>query len=418
MSLIYIDDLMDGMILAEDLLTPNGRFVLAAGASIKADQLKLLKSWGVVEANIDDASLDEKYIQQQALSASYTERAENLLRTCFCLNDLAQEPVATLFRHIVHRFSLKLQQGWTPNSFTNETTSKPSTEIPAPLSIPHLLKGDVDIVSLPTVYARIIELLNSPNCSSHQLAKVISKDASLTVRLLRLVNSPLYGFSGKIDSVSRAVSLLGTNELTTLALGITVVKQFQNIPSDQLDMESFWRHSIRCGLFARNLAGHLGEKEAEKYFTGGLLHDIGRLVMLSRMPIQYSGAVVKARRERLPMYRAEQECLKADHSIVGRLLAEKWRLSPALIRMIGSHHSPRLAHYSIEACIVHIADMFAHACSEEVVLVNEIPELQLQVWTETGLSTKFIAPVIQQVDDEFKEIVNVFFGRPEELNQE
>ena len=414
MSLVFIDDLAEGMVLAEDLLTPSGRFVLAAGASIKADQLKLLKSWGVVEANIDDASLDENYAQQQALSAAYVERAENILSARFCLNNLEQEPGLTLFRHVVHRLSLKLQEGWEPNVFPQETPAH-ADDIPAPLSIPHLLKGDVDIVSLPTVYARIVELLNSPNCSSHQLAKVIRNDASLTLRLLRLVNSPLYGFSGKIDSVSRAVSLLGTNELTTLALGITVVKQFQNVPSDQLNMESFWRHSIRCGLFARALAVHLGEKEAEKYFTGGLLHDIGRLVILNRMPIQYSGAIAKARREQLPMYRAEQECLKTDHNIVGKLLAEKWRLSPALIRMIGSHHSPRLAHYSMEACIVHIADMFAHACSNELLLVNEIPELQQQVWLETGLSTQSIAPVIQQVDAEFKEIVNVFFGQPEEL---
>jgi HD-like signal output (HDOD) protein len=150
---------------------------------------------------------------------------------------------------------------------------------PPPLSVSHLLKGNIDIVSLPTVYTHIVKLLNQPNSSSHQIAKVISKDASLTVRLLRLVNSPIYGFPDKIDSVSRAVSLLGTNELTTLALGITLVKQFKNIPSDLLTMDSFWRHSIHCGLFARNFTEQLDEKAVEKYFTGGSLHDIGRLII-------------------------------------------------------------------------------------------------------------------------------------------
>ena len=93
-----------------------------------------------------------------------------------------------------------------------------------------------------------------------------------------------------------------------------------------------------------------------------------------------------------------------------KLLAEKWRLSPALIRMIGSHHSPRLAHYSAEACIVHVADILAHACGDEVLLVNEVPELQIKAWEKTGLSEKLIVPTIQQVDAEFKDVVQVFFA--------
>ncbi|MCW8859587.1 MAG: HDOD domain-containing protein [Deltaproteobacteria bacterium] len=410
MALVYVDALTEGMILAEDLLTPTGRFVLAAGAAIQAEQLPLLRTWGVIEANIDEASLDDEYDQHQELIAEYTKRAETLLNRRFALNDLEQEPVATLYRHAARFFAVKLQRGWEPPAFPEVPTSINLADLPAPLSVPHLLRGDVDVVSLPTVYTHIVELLDEPNSSSTQIAKVISKDASLTVRMLRLVNSPMYGFSGKIDSVSRAVSLLGTNELTTLALGITVVRQFENFHSAQLNMESFWRHSIRCGLFAKTLAGHLGDNSVEKYFTGGLLHDIGRLVMLDRMPLQYSGAVAKARQEQLPMYRAEQDCLKTDHSIIGKLLAEKWRLSPALIRMIGSHHSPRLARYSLEACVVHIADMFAHACCHEPLLLIEIPKLELQAWTETGLSTELIAPTIQQVEKEFKEIVQIFFG--------
>ncbi|MEA3545778.1 MAG: HDOD domain-containing protein, partial [Thermodesulfobacteriota bacterium] len=363
---------------------------------------------------IDASSLGEEYSQGQELNTEFFERAESYLWRRFVLNDLEQEPMATLYRHVVHRFALNLQQGWDPVAFSETALPVDQQDESPPLSVPHLLKGDVDIVSLPTVYRHIVELLEHPNSSSHMIAKVINKDAGLTVRLLRLVNSPVYGFSGKVDSVSRAVSLLGTNELSTLTLGVSVVKQFQNVPSDLLNMDSFWRHSIRCGLFSRILAGHLGEKEAEKYFVGGLLHDIGRLVMLDRMAPQYASAIARARQDHLPMYRAEQERLNTDHSIIGKLLAEKWRLSPALIRMIGSHHSPRLAQYSTEACIVHVADILAHACGHEVMLVNEIPELQIKAWEETGLTKELIAPTIQQVDAEFKAIVRVFFGKLED----
>ncbi len=412
MALVYVDDLTEGMVLAEDLFTPTGRFVLAAGAPLQANHLKILKSWGIIEADIDELSLGDDYRQSQELNSEFIERAEGYLWRRFILNDLELEPIATLYRHVVHRFALSLQQGWDPIVFSDAALPVDEQSDLPPLSLPHLLKGDVDIVSSPAVYSHIVELLNHPNSSSLQIAKAISNDASLTVRLLRLVNSPFYGFSGKIDSVSRAVSLLGTDELSTLTLGITVIRQFQNVPSDLLNMDSFWRHSIRCGLFSRILAGYLGEEAAEKYFIGGLLHDIGRLVMLDRMAPQYAGAIALARQEHLPMYRAEQDRLKTDHSIVGKHLAEKWRLSPSLIRMIGSHHSPRLAHYSKEACIVHIADVLAHACGHEVMLVNEVPELQLKAWEETGLTEDVIAPTIKQVDSEFKAIVRVFFGGP------
>ena len=411
MALVFIDDLTEGMMLAEDLLTPSGRFVLAAGATIKADQLKILKSWGVVEANIEVSSLGNEFIQQQEASAEFHDQADNLLSVRFVQNDLEQEPMATLYRHVSHLWTLKLQEGWVPDSITEAAPISEPQKIHAPLSAAKLLNGDVDLGCLPTVYSHIVDALNHPNISSYQLGEVISKDASLTVRLLRLVNSPFYGFSGKVETVARAVSLLGLNELSTLALGISVIQKFENIPSDQFDMESFWRHSIRCGLFARTLAGYMGEKDTEKYFTGGLLHDIGRLVMLDRMPQQYCLAISRARQEHLPMYRAEQDVLKTDHCILGKMLAEKWRLAPSLIRMIGCHHSPRLAHYSTEACLIHIADIFAHGCSDEVLLVNAVPELQIQAWNEIGLATDYISAAIKQVDNDFKEIIKIFFDR-------
>ncbi|WP_321392758.1 HDOD domain-containing protein [uncultured Desulfuromusa sp.] len=409
MALIYIDDLTVGMVLAEDLFTPKGRFVLAAGATLQQDHLKILKSWGVIEASIDESTMGEGYNDNQELLAQFIDRAHAYLGPRFMLNNMEEEPVATLYRHAVHYFSLQFQKGFDPE-ILSEQLPEASGEGQIPLKIPHLLKDDVDIVSLPTVYSHIVDLLDRPDSSSQQIAKAISKDASLTIRLLRLVNSPFYGFSGKIDSVSRAVSLLGTNELSTLTLGILVVRQFQNLPASLLNMDSFWRHSIRCGLFSKVLAGYLGEKEVEKYFIGGLLHDVGRLVLLGKMPALYSDTVARARQGHLQMYRAEQDSLNTDHSIVGKLLAEKWRLPPALIRMIGSHHSPRLARYSIEACICHIADVFAHACGHEAMLVNEIPELQRSAWDEIGLQEELIAPTIQQVNAEFKDVVHVFFG--------
>jgi HD-like signal output (HDOD) protein len=279
-----------------------------------------------------------------------------------------------------------------------------------PLTVPHLLLGDVELYSLPGVYARIIQAINDPNSSSSQVADAISKDANLSIRLLRMVNSPSYGFAEKVASVSRAVSLFGTDELTNLAVNVKVKQQFKGIPPELIDMDSFWRHSIRCGLFAQILAGYLGLPGSEIYFTGGLLHDIGRLVMLDRMPEKYSRAIIKGMEEQLPIYRAELDTLQTDHSIVGKLLATRWRLPTPIARMIGGHHSPASVHYTPEACLAHVADFLAHMTGHEVNLVNEIPPFQTRAWEELNLKEEFIAPAIRQVEAEFRKIIKFFFA--------
>lgn len=408
MPLVYIDDLTAGMILGEDLFTSKNRLVLAEGVALKAEHLAMLKSWGVVEVEISEESLGAEYLRQQEAVAQFTEQAESYLFRRFIHNDVDQEPIASIYRHTVHRSAQSFLRGWEPVVFLGSLNVDLEERLPT-LSVAKVLTGDVELVSLPGVYSRIVEVLNHPDSSSHMLAQVISKDASLSVRLLTLVNSPMYGFSGKIDSISRAVSLLGTNELTSLAIGVSVVSQFKDIPSDLLNMDAYWRHSIRCGLFARILATHLGLPGEESFFTGGLLHDIGRLILLSRASQHYQRAIAKARDGHLPMYLAEQECLQTDHSIVGKLLAMRWRLPMPLTRMIGGHHSPSAGDYTIEASLMHVADVLAHACGQEVTLVNEVPPLQIKAWEATGLKTDMIASTIRQVDVEFKEVVQIFF---------
>ncbi|WP_303720782.1 HDOD domain-containing protein [Malonomonas rubra] len=409
MPFVYIDDLTVGMILGEDLFTSKNRLVLAEGIALTAEHLEMLKSWGIVELDITEESLGEEYLRQQEAVAQFTEQAESYLFRRFILNEIDQEPMATVYSHTVHRSAQNLLHGWEPTVFLGELDVDLEERIP-PLSVPKLLTGDVELVSLPGVYHRIIEVMDHPDSSAQMLAQVISKDAFMSLRLLTLVNSPIYGFSGKIDSVTRAASLLGTNELTTLAIGVSVVSKFKNIPSELVDMDAYWRHSIRCGLYAKILAQHLGLLGEESYFTGGLLHDIGRLILLDRASLQYKRAVAKARKDHSPMFRAEQEVLQTDHSIVGKLLAMRWRLPTPLVRMIGGHHSPSANDYAIEASLMHVADVLAHACGHEVNLVNEIPPLQMKAWKATGLKEDVIATAIRQVDVEFRDVVQIFFS--------
>lgn len=410
MVLVYLDDLTEGMVLAEDLFTPKGFFVLAAGMPLQQEHLQRLKGWEIVEVAITEGSLGEAYLLQQNAVAQFVDQAEGYLYRRFLLCELDKEPLATLYRHTVHLYAPRLQQGWSP--VTCSAAMLPADTHPgqAPPSVSQLLLGDVELFSLPAVYTRIVQAINAPESSSAQAAEAIGKDANLSIRLLRLANSPSYGFAEKVDSVARAVSLCGTDELRELLANVKLCQQFSGIPAQMISMDSFWRHSIRCGLFARKLADHLGLPGSEMYFTGGLLHDIGRLVMLDRTPDKYCRALAKGLDEQLPIYRAEQETLQTDHSIVGKLLATRWRLPAPVARMIGGHHAPASAHYSAEACLAHVADFLAHLTGHDTNLVNELPPLQLKAWEELKLKDEFIAPSIRQVEGEYQKIIEFFFS--------
>ena len=112
----------------------------------------------------------------------------------------------------------------------------------------HIQIEDItDIPSLPEIFIRVNEVVNNPRSSLEDVGKVISEDTGLTARLLKIVNSAFYGFPSHIETISRAVTIVGTQQLRDLALATSVIRLFSGIPHDLLDMESFWRHSVACG---------------------------------------------------------------------------------------------------------------------------------------------------------------------------
>ena len=114
----------------------------------------------------------------------------------------------------------------------------------------NLVAGVSTLVSLPSVYMRLTKVIDQRTSSARDIGKIVSEDPGLTARLLRLVNSAYYGFPQRIETVSRAISVIGTHQLVDLALATSVIEIFKKIPHEIVDMESFWKHSLACGIFA------------------------------------------------------------------------------------------------------------------------------------------------------------------------
>ena len=153
------------------------------------------------------------------------------------------------------------------------------------MDIQTLLDDDLSIATLPGVYHQFQEAMGSDNTSFDKLGEIILHDSGLTARLLKIVNSAYYGFSEPIEKISDAISVVGTEQLSYLVLSTVVTGKFKSIPESVLNMESFWQHSIACGLIARELASYKSSLEPEKFFVAGMLHDIGQIILCSKLPL-------------------------------------------------------------------------------------------------------------------------------------
>ena len=274
-------------------------------------------------------------------------------------------------------------------------------------ALTNLLAGEVELLSFPNIYYRIVEILEDPKSSAADLSQVVSTDTSLAARLLRLVNSAYYGLASKVDNIPRAIAMVGTNELSSLALGISVVNHFKDIPAELIDMKSFWRHSITCGVFARILAGHKGIRSVERFFVAGLLHDIGRLVLLQKAPLASTRAMVLAQSGPNDMHVAEKEVFGYDHASVGGLLLREWKLPGNLTTMVRFHHRPENAEEVLDASIIHLADVMAVAYGIGYISLELVPGINEKAWEVLGLSTEMFKPAFVKAEDQINDINHI-----------
>jgi len=244
------------------------------------------------------------------------------------------------------------------------------------------------LVSLPEVVVRINALVDDPRSSAEDIGRVVSQDAALTARLLALANSALFGRQRRIDTVGRAIAVLGMRQVRDLTLGLSAVRAFSGIPNTLVSMGSFWHHSVLCAVAARALAAQCVRGRPDSSFVAGLLHDIGQLVLFSKLPEESRRALlmsVDAPREP-DLHCCEREILGFDHASVGGALAQRWRLPPGLVECIACHHDPARAHaHPLDVAIVHLANTAAVLAEVESDEFEDAPAIDPVAFEVSGL---------------------------------
>jgi len=219
--------------------------------------------------------------------------------------------------------------------------------------------------SLSTTVTKVLEVCNRPNTSPNDLNRVISLDPVLTGQVLKLINSAYYSLPNQITSLTRAIIMLGLNTVKNLALSTAILGNLKGGEAgDVMSMDAFWTHSISVGVTAKALAARKGVSVLmlEEFFVAGLLHDLGKIPLSSRFPEEYQQTLQLAKLEQGALERAEALVFGFDHGEVGRLIAEKWKLSPTLVESMRCHHEPNRAdseHAQLVA-IVALANLYVN----------------------------------------------------------
>jgi len=220
----------------------------------------------------------------------------------------------------------------------------------------------LNLPSPPVVISHLTELLNKEETSSYELANIVEMDQALTARILKLVNSPFYGFSRKITSVEQAITMLGIEAINQLVLASSVLNIFR-VDENVLSLNDFWIHSFGVGVIAKSLLFFKQDKDLQnEAFMCGILHDIGRLILLKTDAKKYFTLYNEGKS--VTDLEKEKKWFGLNHQEVGAILGKKWNFPESLVQVIGNHHTPdKVDKYELLVSSVHIADIICHGLS-------------------------------------------------------
>ncbi|MBX7258617.1 MAG: HDOD domain-containing protein [Candidatus Hydrogenedentes bacterium] len=278
-----------------------------------------------------------------------------------------------------------------------------------PISPEHIERKIVELANLPTlpgILKKVSLMTGGGESSAADVAKVISTDQVLTAKLLRLVNSPVYGFPGRISSVTHAVVLLGFNVVKGLVMGTAV---FDTLGASG---QGLWKHSLGCAIVSRKLAQQIGHAEPEEIMVAGLLHDLGKVALTFVFPNEYQKVVEEARASGRYVGDVEREVFGVTHTRVSSWLAAEWHFPARLAEPLTYHHNPELAKTNRDAtCIVHVGDILTRGMGYGHPGDDSMPPLNHEAFQSLGISFTQIDKALEDAEIEFTTgVANLTYG--------
>lgn len=327
----------------------------------------------------------------------------------FACADVSHPAVAELFELAALRLAREAQ--FDPSRLAPLTTPPPGPPLPreAGFEPSRRLVDDIVPPPLPRAFVTLQEVLGNPRSSLRDIAAVVTHDPGLSALLLKLANSAYYGFSGRVDTIERAVGLLGASEVHGIAAGAAMSTLFRDNPYPELlDIPRFWKHSVACAIVARFLARRSGQGAPERFFLAGLLHDIGKVLLAVAEPEMTAMALDMARRDALPAPLAEKNVFSFDHAELGGRVIAKWRFPETLALAVAGHHAPHFFATSTDPALIHVADMVTLAMGLGTRPDPMVPALDPVAFDALGIPPGDLALAADDLDEHLPPLVMAF----------
>jgi putative nucleotidyltransferase with HDIG domain len=298
--------------------------------------------------------------------------------------------------------------------------SNAERDIFEPVTLDQLVGEGQELPSLPAVFRLVSEQLDDHSYSLDQIGNTIQNDPAITTRVLKLVNSSYYGLPGQVTSVTLAVNLLGRERCKHVLIGSVLDGVFQDGENPAFSIQAFWQHSIKTALIARQLADYTdGIEEPEAMFTAGLLHDIGKLLLIERFPEEMLAAEETMIRRRIDELSAEISQVGLTHTAVGEALMQHWGLPDILVECARYHHEA--VHDGPNRRATHLVYL-ANRLSAYVPPLDDSETLaildDIENWNMGQVSIDQIASACQVADDLVFEVMESLGMVPTDIDDE
>lgn len=255
--------------------------------------------------------------------------------------------------------------------------------------------------AMPAIALDVIRSLQDSDLDVDALARRISQDQAIAARVLRVANSPFYGLQKQIGSIHDAIVVLGLSTVRSLVLAASMITRLPGGDAGGFSQSAFWRHGLGTAAAAESLARVL-QRPPELMFIAGLLHDIGRLAMVSLYPDTFAALREQAIREDRPLGLLETDCFGFDHAEAGASLTALWNFPPAIVDAIGRHHTPGGTPPGSLVGIIHYADAIARALELDGEADGQVPHLDQTTIDGLGVSWEQLNSVLEETQSRFE----------------
>ncbi|MBN1436437.1 MAG: HDOD domain-containing protein [Sedimentisphaerales bacterium] len=261
-----------------------------------------------------------------------------------------------------------------------------------------------EIATLPEITLKIMEVVQDPRSTAHDLHKIVSNDPALSARILRVVNSAFYGLPGQIGSIDRAIMLLGLNAVKNIAIAASLSKMFKNsVVCDDFSGKDLWTHSVAVGASNKLLTAAMGLALPDEAFLAGLIHDLGLVAIMQCAPEKLP-QIVELTRTGISFIKAEQQILGSDHQEIGAALAKRWKFPKSFQLVTMNHHHPEeLERKSrLLAVVTHISDISCAQRGLGVTVTAETQEVDNTFLKEIEIPAAKLEEILSGLEDELE----------------